>query len=113
KAHINIDDIDEVTMGQVLTAGAGQAPARQSALGAGLPTSVQCMTVNKVCGSGLKATMLVADSLRLGRTQICVAGGQENMSLSPHLLEKSRFGYRLGPVQATDSLLQDGLWDPY
>lgn len=113
KAHIESADIDECIMGQVLTAGAGQAPARQAALSAGLPTSVTCMTINKVCGSGLKAVMLAADSLRLGSSQICVAGGQENMTLAPHLLEASRAGYRMGPVTSADSMIKDGLWDPY
>lgn len=105
--------IDECIMGQVLTSGSGQAPARQAALGAGLPHSTPCMTINKVCGSGLKAIMLAADSIRLGNSNIVVAGGQESMSLAPHLLLNSRKGYRLGHIQATDSLLNDGLWDPY
>jgi acetyl-CoA C-acetyltransferase len=100
-------------MGQVLTAGAGQAPARQAAIYAGLPVSVPCMTINKVCGSGLKAVMLAADSVRLGHANFVVAGGQENMTLSPHLMENSRAGYRMGPVTMTDSMIKDGLWDPY
>ena len=112
-ANVNPDLIEECIMGNVLTAGIGQAPARQAALKAGLPTSVPCMTINKVCGSGLKAVALAADSIALGRTQISVAGGQENMSLAPHLLENSRAGYRMGPVQAADSMIKDGLWDPY
>lgn len=112
-ANVEADLIQECIMGNVLTAGIGQAPARQAALKAGLPTSVPCMTINKVCGSGLKAVLLAADSIALGRTEISVAGGQENMSLAPHLLENSRSGYRMGPVQASDSMIKDGLWDPY
>jgi acetyl-CoA C-acetyltransferase len=113
KAGISADMVDEVIMGQVLTAGAGQAPARQAAIYAGIPTSAPCMTINKVCGSGLKAVMLAADSISLGNSKVVVAGGQENMSLTPHLLENSRTGYRMGNVQATDSMIKDGLWDPY
>jgi acetyl-CoA C-acetyltransferase len=113
KANIKNTEVDEVIMGQVLTAGAGQAPARQAALFAGIANSAVCMTINKVCGSGLKAVMLAADSLRLGHTTIAVAGGQENMSLAPHLLENSRNGYRMGGVQMVDSMIKDGLWDPY
>lgn len=112
-AKLSASDIQECTMGQVLTAGAGQAPARQAAIYAGLPTSVPCMTINKVCGSGLKAIMLAADSVRLGHADFAIAGGQENMTLSPHLLENSRAGYRMGNVTATDSMIKDGLWDPY
>jgi len=112
-AKISGEDIEECIMGNVLTAGLGQAPARQAALKAGLPTSVPCMTINKVCGSGLKAVLLAADSIALGRTSMAVAGGQENMSLAPHLLENSRAGYRMGPIQASDSMIKDGLWDPY
>ncbi len=112
-AGLKPDDVNEVVFGEVLTAGVGQAPARQAALGAGIPTSVPCMTINKVCGSGLKAAMLGADSIALGRSEIVVAGGQENMSLAPHLLENSRAGYRMGHISATDSMIKDGLWDPY
>lgn len=112
-AGVNGADINECIMGQVLTAGAGQAPARQAALYAGLPNSVPSMTINKVCGSGLKAVMLAADNIALGYTDLAVAGGQENMTLAPHLLENSRAGYRMGPVTATDSMVKDGLWDPY
>ncbi len=107
------EDIQEVVFGEVLTAGVGQAPARQAALGAGLPTTVPCTTINKVCGSGLKAVMLAADSIALGQNQIAMAGGQENMTLAPHLLENSRTGYRMGTISATDSMIKDGLWDPY
>jgi acetyl-CoA C-acetyltransferase len=113
KAGVQNEDIDEVIFGQVLTAGAGQAPARQAAIYAGIPTSAVCMTINKVCGSGLKTVMLANDSIRLGESQVVVAGGQENMTLAPHLLEKSRGGYRMGHTVATDSMIKDGLWDPY
>lgn len=114
-SHLQLpeDAVDECIMGHVLTAGVGQAPARQAALGARLKPSTPCMTINKVCGSGLKAIMLAADSIRLGHSQIVVAGGQENMSLAPHLLPQSRQGYRLGHFQAQDSMIHDGLWDPY
>lgn len=113
QSGLQATDVQECIMGEVLTAGVGQAPARQAAIYAGLPTSVRCMTVNKVCGSGLKTVMLAADSIALGHADVIVAGGQENMSLSPHLLENSRAGYRMGHVQATDSMIKDGLWDPY
>ncbi len=113
QAQVAPNAVNECIMGEVLTAGVGQAPARQAAIYAGLPTSVACMTVNKVCGSGLKSVMLGSDSIRLGHSDIVVAGGQENMSLAPHLLENSRFGYRMGPVTAADSMVKDGLWDPY
>lgn len=112
-AKVKADDVDECIMGQVLTAGAGQAPARQAAIYGGLPTSVKCLTINKVCGSGLKAVMLADDNIRLGRSHIIVAGGQENMSQAPHLLKDSRTGYKMGHVQAIDSMINDGLWDPY
>ncbi len=113
KAQLNANDIDELIFGQVLTAGVGQAPARQAALGAGLSNATPCLTINKVCGSGLKAVMLASDSIRLGNTQIAIAGGQENMSLAPHLLENSRIGFRMGSVNLVDSMIKDGLWDPY
>ena len=113
KAKVSPDQIDECIMGEVLTAGVGQAPARQAAIHAGLNNKTVCMTINKVCGSGLKAVMLASDSIQLGHAQIAVAGGQENMSLAPHLLENSRGGYRMGSQQITDSMIKDGLWDPY
>lgn len=112
-AGVSPNEIDECIMGEVLTAGTGQAPARQAALGAGLANSTPCMTINKVCGSGLKAVMLAADNIILGNTKIAVAGGQENMTLAPHLLENSRSGYRMGPATVVDSMIKDGLWDPY
>ncbi len=113
RANVGVDDVHEVIMGEVLTAGVGQAPARQAALYAGISNSTPCMTINKVCGSGLKAVMLASDSIRLGTNVIVVAGGQENMSLAPHLLENSRGGYRMGNQSITDSMIKDGLWDPY
>jgi len=113
RAKVSPDEIDECIMGEVLTAGVGQAPARQAAIYAGLKNTTPCMTINKVCGSGLKAVMLAADSIALGNTKIAVAGGQENMTLAPHLLENSRTGYRMGATQMTDSMIKDGLWDPY
>ena len=113
KAGLTADQVGECIMGQVLTAGSGQAPARQAAIFAGLSVGTPCTTINKVCGSGLKAVMLATDSLRLGRTEVVIAGGQENMSLAPHLLENSRSGFRMGNVQVADSMLKDGLWDPY
>lgn len=113
KAGINSNEIEEVIFGEVLTAGVGQAPARQAALGAGLNNSTPCTTINKVCGSGLKAVMMASDSIRLGQIKIAIAGGQENMSLAPHLLENSRSGYRMGNVSLVDSMIKDGLWDPY
>lgn len=113
RSGVSIESIDEVIMGEVLTAGVGQAPARQAALFAGLPNTVPCMTINKVCGSGLKAVMLAADNIRLGNTQVAIAGGQENMTQAPHLLLQSRGGFRMGNTNLVDSMIQDGLWDPY
>jgi acetyl-CoA C-acetyltransferase len=113
RVDLSPDQVDECILGHVLTAGAGQAPARQAALLAGLKASTPCMTINKVCGSGLKAVMLASDSIRLGQASVAVAGGQENMTQAPHLLENSRQGYRMGNVQMVDSMLKDGLWDPY
>jgi len=113
EAKVSPNEVDECIMGEVLTAGVGQAPARQAAIFAGLNPSTHCMTINKVCGSGLKAVMLASDSIQLGHAQIAVAGGQENMTLAPHLLENSRTGFRMGNTQMTDSMVKDGLWDPY
>jgi acetyl-CoA C-acetyltransferase len=107
------EQIDEVILGQVLAAGSGQNPARQSALGAGLPNSCPAMTINKVCGSGLKAVHLAAQAIKSGDADIVIAGGQENMSLSPHLLPKSRDGRRLGDWKLVDSMIVDGLWDAF
>ena len=106
-------DVQEVIMGNVLTAGEGQAPARQAALYAGLPESVECMTINKVCGSGLKAVMLASQAIQLGDADIIVAGGMESMSNAPYLLEKGRTGFRMGNAEVVDSMIKDGLWDVY
>ena len=105
--------VSEVLMGQVLTAGCGQNPARQAALRAGLPDTVPAMTVGKVCGSGLKATHLAAQAIRCGDADIVIAGGQENMSASPHVLAGSRDGFRMGDAKLVDSMIVDGLWDVY
>jgi acetyl-CoA C-acetyltransferase len=113
RAGVKPDQVDEVIMGNVLTAGEGQAPARQAAIYAGLPTSVACMTINKVCGSGLKAVMLAAQSIMLGDSDIVVAGGMENMSQVPYYLPKARWGYRMGNGEIIDGMVFDGLWDPY
>lgn len=113
RANVQADQVDEVIMGNVLTAGEGQAPARQAAIFAGLPSSVGCMTINKVCGSGLKAVMLAAQSIALGESQIVVAGGMESMSNVPYYLPKARFGYRLGHGEILDGMIHDGLWDVY
>ena len=113
RAGISPGRIDEVIMGNVLSAGVGQAPARQAALHAGLPTSVQCSTINKVCGSGLKAVMLAAQAIAVGDARLIVAGGMESMSNAPYLLEKARGGYRMGHAELIDSLLKDGLQDAY
>ncbi len=102
--------IDEVLMGQVLQAGAGQAPARQAALAAGLPVTTAATTINRVCGSGLKAIMLAAAEIRAGDAELLVAGGMENMSLAPYLLPRARFGYRLGDGALVDEAILDGLW---
>jgi len=105
--------VSEVLMGQVLTAGCGQNPARQAALRAGLPDGVPAMTVGKVCGSGLKATHLAAQAIRCGDADIVIAGGQENMSASPHVLPGSRDGFRMGDAKLVDTMIVDGLWDAY
>jgi acetyl-CoA C-acetyltransferase len=105
--------VSEVLMGQVLTAGCGQNPARQASLRAGIPDSVPAMTVGKVCGSGLKATHLAAQAIRCGDADIVIAGGQENMSASPHVLAGSRDGFRMGDAKLVDSMIVDGLWDVY
>ena len=107
------EQVDEVLLGQVLSAGCGQNPARQSALRAGLPHTVPAMTLNKVCGSGLKAVMLGAQAIACGDAEVIIAGGQENMSLSPHVLSGSRNGLRMGHGQLLDSMIHDGLWDAF
>ena len=113
RAGLTGKDVSEVIMGEVLTAGVGQAPARQAAIGAGIPNSVPCMTINKVCGSGLKAVMLAAQAIMVGDAEIVVAGGMESMSNAPYLLDKARNGYRLGHGELLDSMIKDGLWDVY
>ena len=113
RAGLRGEDIDEVIMGNVLSAGEGQAPARQAAIYAGLPDSVECMTINKVCGSGLKSVMLADQAIRCGDAEVVVAGGMENMSLSPYYLMDARGGMRLGHKKVVDSIIGDGLWDPY
>lgn len=105
--------VDEVIIGNVLSAGVGQAPARQAAIYAGIPTSVPAMTINKVCGSGLKAMMLAVGSVKLNDASMVIAGGMENMSLGPYYLKKARFGYRMGNDEIIDGMVYDGLWDPY
>jgi acetyl-CoA C-acetyltransferase len=113
RAGLDVKKIDEVIMGCVLPAGVGQAPARQAAIKAGLPEQVTCMTINKVCGSGLKAVMLAAQSVMLGDADIVIAGGMESMSNVPYLLPKARAGYRLGHGELIDGMIKDGLWDVY
>jgi acetyl-CoA C-acetyltransferase len=107
------EQISEVILGQVLTAGSGQNPARQSSIKAGLPAEIPAMTINKVCGSGLKAVMLAAQAVRCGDADIVIAGGQENMSAAPHVLPGSRDGFRMGDAKLIDSMIVDGLWDVY
>jgi len=113
KAGIKPEDIDEVIMGNVLPAGEGQAPARQASVYAGLPKEVECMTINKVCGSGLKAVMLAEQAIKAGDAKIVLAGGMENMSQVPYYLPDARTGMRMGNKQAIDGIVFDGLWDPY
>ncbi len=113
RSQVQPDQVNQVIMGNVLTAGVGQAPARQAALFAGLPTAVDCMTINKVCGSGLKAVMLARNEIALGEADIVVAGGMESMSNAPYLLDKARWGYRMGHAELIDAMIRDGLWDVY
>jgi acetyl-CoA C-acetyltransferase len=113
RSGLQPDQVNEVILGQVLTAGVGQNPARQAVIKAGLPVSVPAMTINKVCGSGLKAVMLAAQAIRDGDSDIIIAGGQENMSLSPHVLPGSRDGQRMGEWKLVDTMIVDGLWDVY
>lgn len=105
--------IDEVIMGNVISAGLGQAPGRQAALYAGLPPSVECLTLNKMCGSGLKSVMLASQAIQVGDADVIIAGGLENMSAAPYLIPKGRTGYRMGHGKILDSMIQDGLWDVY
>ena len=110
RAGIDADQVEEILMGNVLQAGLGQNPARQAALGANLSTAVPAMTVNKVCGSGLKTVALAAQAIRLGDAECMVAGGMENMSRAPYLMDSGRYGYRLGHGQLVDVIIRDGLW---
>ncbi len=110
---VDAERINEVILGQVLTAGCGQNPARQAVIKSGLPNMVPAFTVGKVCGSGLKATHLAAQAIRCGDAHIIIAGGQENMSASPHVLNNSRDGFRMGDAKLTDTMIVDGLWDAY
>jgi acetyl-CoA C-acetyltransferase len=111
RAGIDPAQVNEAIMGQVLPCGYGQNPAKQAAVKAGLPDAVECFTVNKVCGSALKAVMLAAQAVQLGDADVVVAGGMENMTMAPYYLEKARAGYRMGPGQLQDSMVHDGLWD--
>jgi acetyl-CoA C-acetyltransferase len=113
RAGVSADAVGEVFMGCVLPAGVGQAPARQAALGAGLPPNVPCTTVNKVCGSGLKSVITGAQAILAGDTDVVVAGGMESMSLSPYVVPRAREGFRMGHQQLLDSMILDGLWDVY
>jgi acetyl-CoA C-acetyltransferase len=111
RAGIEKADVNEVIMGQVLPCGYGQNPAKQAAVKAGMPWEVECITVNKVCGSGLKAVMLAAQAIQTGDADVVVAGGMENMSMAPYFLDKARTGYRMGHGQLKDHMIHDGLWD--
>jgi len=113
KIPLDKNRVEEVFMGNVVSAGVGQAPARQAALFAGLPDSVPCTTVNKVCGSGLQTIILAAQAIRAGDRQLVIAGGMENMSMAPHLLMNSRNGFKFGATEMKDSMQWDGLWDVY
>ncbi|MDY6848458.1 MAG: acetyl-CoA C-acyltransferase [Geoalkalibacter sp.] len=112
-SSVSVDAVNEVIVGQVLSGGCGQAPARQAMRGVGIPDEVPALTINKVCGSGLKAVMLGADSIRLGESGVVVAGGMESMSLAPYFLEKARTGYRMGNGKLIDLMIYDGLTDPF
>jgi len=113
RAGVRPEDVDEVIMGNVVGAGLGQNPARQAAMGAGLPDSIPAMTINKVCGSSLKAVVLAAQAVRCGDAQIVVAGGMESMSNAPYLMLTARAGFRMGHQKVLDSMIHDGLWDAY
>ncbi len=112
-SNIDVNLIDEVIFGNVLTAGQGQAPARQAAIFSGLPNKTECLTINKMCGSGLKAVMLAQQAILCDDAEIIIAGGQESMSNTPYLLTNARNGYRLGNGEVVDSMIKDGLWDVY
>jgi acetyl-CoA C-acetyltransferase len=113
RAGVPPDRVESVVFGNVLQAGQGQAPARQASLGAGIPNSVPCVTVHKVCGSGMRAAMDVGNAILAGEYEVAVAGGMESMSNAPYLLDKARSGYRMGHGKLIDSMIHDGLWDPY
>ena len=113
RAGVAASDVEQVIMGNVLQAGIGQAPARQAALGAGIPESVPCITLHKVCGSGMRAVMDATNAIIAGEYDLAVAGGMESMSNAPYLLERARSGYRMGNAALVDSMIKDGLWDPY
>jgi acetyl-CoA C-acetyltransferase len=113
RAHVAPSSVDEVIMGQVVQAGVGQAPARQASIAAGIPTSANATTLNKVCASGLEAINQAAHSIRAGDSTVVIAGGMESMSQGPHLLPRARFGYRMGPATVQDSVVYDGLWSPW
>src|SRR5262245_62425240 len=113
RAGVAPGEIEQVIMGNVLQAGEGQAPARQASLGAGIPDSVPCITIHKVCGSGMRAVMDAANAIQAGEYELAVAGGMESMSNAPYLLEKARTGLRMGNGTLVDSMIKDGLWDPY
>jgi acetyl-CoA C-acetyltransferase len=113
RIHLSPERVEDVYMGCVLSAGLGQAPARQASIGAGIPHSVGATTVNKVCGSSLQTAIMASQAIALGEARIIVAGGMENMTRAPYLIEKARQGYRLGHGELTDSLIKDGLWDVY
>ncbi|HTR01913.1 MAG TPA: acetyl-CoA C-acetyltransferase [Thermoanaerobaculia bacterium] len=113
RAGVSPGDVEQVILGNVLQAGIGQAPARQASLGAGIPDSVPCVTVHKVCGSGMRAVMDAGNAIVAGEYDVAVAGGMESMSNAPYLLEKARTGLRMGNGTLVDSMIKDGLWDPY
>ena len=113
KTGLSGEAVNDVILGHVLTAGLGQNPARQAGIKAGLPHGVPAMTINKVCGSGLKAISLAAQAIMLGDADVVIAGGQENMSASPHVLNGSRDGFRMGDAKLVDTMIVDGLWDVY
>ncbi len=113
RAGVKPEEVEQVVFGNVLQAGQGQAPARQASIGAGIPNSVPCVTVHKVCGSGMRAVMDVGNAIQAGEYEVAVAGGMESMSNAPYLLEKARTGLRMGHGTLVDSMIKDGLWDPY
>src|SRR5947207_2644794 len=113
RSHVDASAVDEVIMGQVVQAGTGQAPARQASIAAGIPTSANATTLNKVCASGLEAINQAAHAIRAGDSTVVVAGGMESMSQGPHLLPRARFGYRMGSATVQDSVVHDGLWSPW